>query len=95
MSQRIAGMSLWAAAIAAAFLLSGTAAGQSAQANNASKPWTLPRTPDGQPDLQGVWTTLASPICEYAYTEGNYAVLGLLGGSRSDERKDEKKRGTK
>ena len=56
MSQRIAGVNLWAAAIAAAFLISGTAAGQSAKVKTASKPWALPRTPDGQPDLQGVWT---------------------------------------
>jgi hypothetical protein len=31
-----------------------TAAAQGAQA----KPWTLPRTPDGVPDLQGIWTNL-------------------------------------
>ncbi len=23
----------------------------------AAKPWVVPRTPDGQPDLQGTWTT--------------------------------------
>ena len=56
MSQRIAGVNLWAAAIAAAFLISGTAAGQSAKVKSASKPWAVPRTPDVQPDLQGVWT---------------------------------------
>jgi len=56
MSQRIAGVNLWAAAIAAAFLVSGTAAGQSAKVKKPSKPWAVPRTPDGQPDLQGVWT---------------------------------------
>src|SRR5579864_2051866 len=28
-----------------------------------------------------------SPIFEYACTEGNYAMLGLLGGARSDEKK--------
>ena len=25
-------------------------------AARAAKPWTVPRTPDGQPDLQGIWT---------------------------------------
>jgi hypothetical protein len=56
MFQRIAGLNLSAAAIAAAFLISGTATGQSAKSKTSSKSWTLPRTPDGQPDLQGVWT---------------------------------------
>lgn len=30
-----------------------------------------------------------SPIFEYACTEGNYAMLGLLGGARADEKKKE------
>ena len=29
--------------------------GRCAKARAAAKPWTPPRTPDGQPDLQGVW----------------------------------------
>ena len=43
------------AALAAAGLLAG-AAGASAQLDRVVDPdWTLPRTPDGQPDLQGMW----------------------------------------
>ena len=43
------------AAIAAAGLLAG-AAGASAQLDRVVDPdWTLPRTPGGQPDLQGMW----------------------------------------
>ena len=26
------------------------------QAKPSSKNWTVPRTPDGKPDLQGIWT---------------------------------------
>jgi hypothetical protein len=51
----------WAIAALAvtALLTPGRAAGQPAtgrQAKTASKTWTVPRTPDGQPDLQGIWT---------------------------------------
>ena len=42
-----------AAAAAAAALLGGPAAGQEPGPDGT---WTLPRLPDGQPDLQGVWT---------------------------------------
>ena len=32
------------------------ASGAPAQTAGNSKPWTAPRTPDGQPDLQGIWS---------------------------------------
>src|SRR2546421_8953117 len=47
------------AVIAAALLTPAPVAGQSASSapktNVAAETWTLPRTPDGRPDLQGVW----------------------------------------
>src|SRR5205807_220800 len=55
-----------AAMIAVLLIAQAPAAGQAAppstksvpaKAAPAAKPWTLPRTPDGKPDLQGIWTT--------------------------------------
>lgn len=39
--------------VSAILLISAIAAGQ-------AKPYTAPKTPDGKPDLQGVWSTLTS-----------------------------------
>ena len=45
--------------VAVGCLGSGPAAGQNQNQSDAERTttWTLPRTPDGQPDLQGYWTT--------------------------------------
>ena len=59
------------AAFAAAGLLAG-AAGAGAQIERVADPdWTLPRTPDGQPDFQGMWgNKTLTPIERPAGVEG-------------------------
>ena len=37
--------------------LAAAGQGQGREAAEGEAAWTLPRTPDGQPDLQGYWTT--------------------------------------
>ena len=49
-----------ALAVSATFTMPMTGAGQQdaapATGSGGGETWTLPRTPDGQPDLQGYWT---------------------------------------
>ncbi|MBI3490238.1 MAG: hypothetical protein HY047_00315, partial [Acidobacteria bacterium] len=46
----------WAAGAAAQRQTSPAAAKPAAKAAAISRSWTVPRLPDGHPDLQGVWT---------------------------------------
>jgi len=51
----------------------------------AAKKWTVPRTPDGQPDLQGFWTNstyvpLERPnnVAKAIYTEQEFAAMIMM-----------------
>jgi hypothetical protein len=67
-------------ATAVAFALAGTAwmlPSASAQASkNLAKPWVVPRTPDGKPDLQGNWTN---------ETQTPLERMGAQGATLTDE----------
>ena len=57
-------------AISVACLVPAAATGQD-RAQGSEKTWTLPRTPDGQPDLQGYWTTQTfTPLERPEYVAG-------------------------
>lgn len=47
----------WLTLVTIVFLSSNSALAQTQSNADAESTWTLPRTPDGQPDLQGYWTT--------------------------------------
>ena len=61
MSQRSLASAAALASVIAGLLLAqahvfGQAPSRAAKGTSAGKTWTLPRTPDGKPDLQGTWT---------------------------------------
>ncbi len=60
----------------------------------AADDFTAPRTPWGDPDLQGIWSTgyiqwlgdaRENRIFESACHEGNYALTGILAGARATD----------
>jgi hypothetical protein len=54
----------------------GASAGAQAPAKSGtSRPWTVPRTPDGRPDLQGIWTNATLTPLERPRALGNRAFL--------------------
>jgi hypothetical protein len=67
-----------AVVVAVASLVPTPAAGQTspvAKVNSAGKAWTAPKTPDGQPDLQGVWTNATITPFERPVALGGKAFL--------------------
>ena len=67
-------------------------AAPAATAALAAKKWTVPRTPDGQPDLRGYWTNstyvpLERPdrVTKAAYTEQEFAVVVKDAAAREAE----------
>src|SRR3984893_12387253 len=61
--------------LAPGFLAAQTQTANAAPAAATSKTWTLPRTPDGQPDLQGYWTSLSFTPMERPAKYGNREFL--------------------
>jgi len=49
--------------------IAGQASAARAKAPAATKKWTVPRTPDGQPDIHGYWTNSSYTPVERANNE--------------------------
>src|SRR5207247_4089540 len=71
---------------------SPSAAKPAAPAAQGTKKWTVPRTPDGQPDLQGYWTNStyvplerANNVTKAFYTEQEFAKVVKDAAAREAE----------
>ena len=75
MSRRSTAFVLAAAAALPSFAQTGAQSGKAPTTNTATKSWTPGRTPDGQPDLQGVWTNATITPLERPAELGNKAFF--------------------
>src|SRR5712692_1403797 len=85
----VVGISVVVVYLAPGFLI---AQGPKAAAKPQAKKWTVPRTPDGQPDLQGFWTNstyvpLERPdnVAKAFYTEQEFAAVIKEAAAREAE----------
>jgi len=98
---RYVGAATGLATAVAVLLLSASTAAQTShgveratRAVPAERTWTVPRTPDGQPDIQGVWNRRVPDMAGYALEGGNNdehlllsagCAQGIVGCERSTE----------
>ena len=74
-----------AAAVAAVvWCTSGSIAGQSSPP--AANAWSAPRTPDGQPDIQGFWNNQGRRLATYDIEAAADPVHVLLSGNATDDK---------
>ena len=101
MTNRCAGSATIWAAVVAVLSLSASAAAQTSQTVDrtphevpAARTWVAPRTPDGQPDIQGAWTRRVPDMAGYALEgdpDDDHLLLsagcaqGIVGCERSRE----------
>ena len=79
---RFANLAVAAALMAGFLTVPASAAGQAP----AEKPWTPPRTPDGQPDIQGFWANQGRRLATYNIEamDGASDTHTLISGVQSD-----------
>ena len=84
MVARCVKVGLVAVLVAGALVLAPSSGAE--QAAPAGKAWTLPRTPDGQPDIQGFWANQGRRLATYNIEamEGASETHTLLSGVQSD-----------
>ena len=80
----VTGMLATAAWAALVCLAPAVAVGQTPAA--AETVWNPPRTPDGQPDMQGFWANQSRALATYNIEEGADETHVLLSGNRTDTR---------
>jgi hypothetical protein len=72
-----------AAVVAAGILMPAAGAGQTPAAEG--KTWTPPRTPDGQPDMQGFWANQGRRLATYNVEGPADPIHVLMSGNQTDQ----------